>query len=127
MSIYDETKVEILLGDHWCILNAANCRKLVAEECEALKKKHAELLKECETQAREINNLRCELSTRPPRELQPITKTAIKNAKEVLNACYRPITSEIDAANETVPGDRFQSVYKALRDLVFRLEQEKLP
>lgn len=61
-----------------------------------------------------------------PRELQPVTITAIKNAKDVLNALYRPIIPEEDAAKESVPCDRFQSVYKTLDDLVLRLEQEGL-
>ena len=61
-----------------------------------------------------------------PRELQPVTVTAISNAKDVLRALFRPFSSEEDAANETVPADRFQTVYKTLRDLVSRLEQEGL-
>ena len=88
---------------------------------------YEKLLKECETQAQEINNLRCELSTRPTaRELQPVTKTAISNANDVLRALYRPITSKENLPNETVPGDHFHTVYKTLRDLVSRLEQEGL-
>lgn len=60
------------------------------------------------------------------RELQPVTKTAISNAKDVLRALYQPIVSEENLPNETVPGDRFHTVYNALRDLVSRLEQEGL-
>lgn len=127
MSMYDDVKVSLSLGDLSMIHSAANCWEIADEKREALEKKNAELLAECERQAREINNLRCELSTRPTtRELQPVTKTAIKNAKEALAAHYRPITSEDNLADETVPGDRFRAIYKTLRVLVDCLEQEGL-
>ena len=96
-------------------------------EMERVKKETANLAVECERLAKENNNLRCELSTRPTtRELQPVTKTAINNAKEALAAHYRSITSEDNLADETVPGDRFHAVYKTLRVLVDCLEQEGL-
>ena len=125
--LYDGVKVEMSLGDLSMIHNAANCWEIADEKREALEKRNAELMIECERQAKEINGLRCELSTRPTtRELQPVTKTAINNAKDVLRALYQPITSEENLPNETVPGDRFHTVYKTLRDLVSRLEQEGL-
>lgn len=124
-SVYDEVKVEVSLGDLATIHSAAKCWDIAYNKREAAEKKIAELLKECETQAREINNLRCELSTRPTaRELQPVTKTAINNAKDVLRALYQPIKSEEDLPNETVSGDRFHAIYKTLRVLVNRLENE---
>ena len=61
-----------------------------------------------------------------PRELQPVTKTAIKNANDVLDHLFRPSKSDEDEAKEAVPGDHFHTVYNALRDLVSRLEQEGL-
>lgn len=125
--LYDGVKVEMSLGDLSMIHNAANCWEIADEKREALEKRNADLEIECERQAKEINGLRCELSTRPTtRELQPVTKTAISNAKEALAAHYRPITSEDNLANETVPGDRFHTVYKTLRVLVDCLEQEGL-
>lgn len=125
--LYDGVKVEMSLGDLSMIHYAANCWEIANEKREALEKQNAELRAECETQAKEINGLRCELSTRPTtRELQPVTKTAINNAKDVLRALYQPITSEENLPNETVPGDRFHTVYKTLHDLVSRLEQEGL-
>lgn len=125
--LYDGVKVEMSLGDLSMIHNAANCWEIADEKREALEKRNADLLIECERQAKEINNLRCELSTRPTtRELQPVTKTAINNAKDVLRALYQPITSEENLPNETVPGDRFNTVYNTLRDLVKRIEQEGL-
>lgn len=125
MSMYDDVKVSLSLGDLSAIHCAANCLKPADEKCEALEKRNAELLKECERQAKEINNLRCELSTRPTtRELQPVTKTAINNAKEALAAHYRPLTSEDNLADETVPGDRFHAIYKTLRVLVDCLTHE---
>ena len=125
--LYDGVKVEMSLGDLSMIHNAANCWEIADEKREALEKRNADLEIECERQAKEINGLRCELSTRPTtRELQPVTKTAISNAKDVLRALYQPITSEENHPNETVPGDHFHTVYDALRDLVSRLEQEGL-
>lgn len=124
-TIYDEVKVTISLGDLSMIHSATDCFLIADEKREALEKKNAEILKECERQAKEINNLRCELSTRPTtRELQPVTKTAINNAKEALAAHYRPITSEDKLADETVPGDRFHAIYKTLRVLVDCLTHE---
>ena len=125
--LYDGVKVEISLGDLSMIHNAANCWEIADEKREALEKRNADLMIECEKLAKENNNLRCEHSTRPTtRELQPVTKTAINNEKDVLRALYQPITSEENLPNETVPGDRFHTVYKTLRDLVSRLEQEGL-
>ena len=127
MSMYDDMKVSLSLGDLSAIHCAANCREFTDKKREALEKRNANLMVECERQVKEINNLRCELSTRPTtRELQPVTKTAISNANDVLRACYRPITSEENLPNETVPGNRFHTVYDALRVLVERLEQEGL-
>ena len=123
--LYDGVKVEMSLGDLSMIHNAANCWEIADEKREALEKRNADLEIECERQAKEINGLRCELSTRPTtRELQPVTKTAISNAKDVLRALYQPITSEENLPNETVPGDRFHAIYKTLRVLVDRLENE---
>ena len=125
--LYDGVKVEMSLDDLSMIYNAYNCLKVADKKREALEKRNAELMIECERQAKEINGLRCELSTRPTtRELQPVTKTAINNAKEALAAHYCPITSEDKLADETVPGDRFHTVYKTLRVLVDCLEQEGL-
>jgi len=125
--LYDGVKVEMSLGDLSMIHNAANCWEIADEKREALEKRNADLEIECERQAKEINGLRCELSTRPTTlELQPVTKTAINNAKDVLHALYQPITSEENLPNETVSGDRFHTVYNALRDLVSRLEHEGL-
>ncbi len=58
---YDGVKVEISLGDLSMIHNAANCWEIADEKREALEKRNAELLKECEIQAREINQLRSRL------------------------------------------------------------------
>ena len=98
----------------------------IVEEWKARLKEYtdanAELQRTIDTLKQEIERLK----NRKPRELQPVTKTAISNANDVLRALYRPITSEENLPNETVPGDRFHTVYNALRDLVSRLEQEDL-
>ena len=56
--LYDGVKVEMSLGDLSMIHNAANCWEIADEKREALEKRNAELLKECEIQALEINQLR---------------------------------------------------------------------
>lgn len=58
MSMYDDVKVSLSLGDLSAIHCAANSLKFAAEKREALEKRNTELLKECETQALEINQLR---------------------------------------------------------------------
>lgn len=127
MSMYDDVNVSLSIGDLNEIYCAANCLELSEEKREALEKRNADLMVENERLAKEINGLRCELSTRPTtRELQPDTKTEISNANKVLDDLYHPITSEEDLLNETVTVERFQKVYNALRDLVSRLEQEGL-
>ena len=120
-------KVTIELDELVELHTTAKLSEYRQAELERVKKENADLMIECERLAKENNNLRCELSTRPTtRELQPVTKTAISNAKEALAAHYRTITSEDNLANETVPGDRFHTVYKTLRVLVDCLEQEGL-
>ena len=120
-------KVTVELDEMVELHSTAKLSEYRQEELERVKKKNANLAVERETQAKEINELRCELSTRPPtRELHPDTKTAIIHANDVLRALYQPIMSEENLPNETVPGDRFHTVYKTLRDLVSRLEQEGL-
>jgi hypothetical protein len=120
-------KVTVELDELVELHSTAKLSEYRQAEMERVKKETANLAVECERLAKENNNLRCELSTRPmTRELLPVTKTGINNAKEVLAAHYCPITSEDKLADETVPGDRFHTVYNALRDLVSRLEQEGL-
>ena len=61
-TIYDEVKVTISLGDILMIHSAANCFQIADEKREALEKKNAELLKECERQANDIDQLRFRIS-----------------------------------------------------------------
>lgn len=127
MSRFNDMKVLISLGDLSEVHCAANCLAFTEENREALEKRNAELMVECEKLAKENNDLRCELSTRPTTlELQPVTKTAINNANDELCAHYQPISSEENLPNETVPINSFHAVYYALRDLVFQLKQEGL-
>lgn len=62
MSMYDDVKVSLSLGDLSAIHCAANCFKPADEKREALEKKNAELLKECERQAKDITELRLSIS-----------------------------------------------------------------
>lgn len=61
-TIYDEVKVTISLCDLLMIHSAANCFQIADEKREALEKKIAELLKECERQANDIDRLRFRIS-----------------------------------------------------------------
>ena len=177
MSIYNDVRVSLSLGDLSMIHCAANCLEFTNEKLEAREKRNDDLKVECERQAKEIDQLRerltdternlkkwteaaqtktsiadannylayhdtpfeskdvdtaCEviralLAAKPEaattRELHPVTKTAISNANDVLRAFYRPITSEENLPNETVPADRFHAGYDALKNLVSRFEQ----
>lgn len=62
MSMYDDVKVSLSLGDLSAIHCAANCLKPADEKREALEKRNAELLKECERQAKDIEQLRFSIS-----------------------------------------------------------------
>ena len=61
-TIYDELKVTISLGDLSMIHSAANSFQISDEKSEALEKKIAELMKECERQAEDITDLRLSIS-----------------------------------------------------------------
>ena len=61
-TIYDEVKVTISLGDLLMINSAANSFQIADEKSESLEKKIAELLKECERQANDIDKLRFRIS-----------------------------------------------------------------
>ena len=62
MSIYDEVKVELSLGDLATIHGAANSWSVADNERLKLAKKNEDLVAECEKQAKEINLLRCRVS-----------------------------------------------------------------
>lgn len=168
--LYDGVKVEMSLGDLSMIHNAANCWEIADEKREALEKRNAELLKECEIQAREINQLRsrimeaekelaawntaqnadkpeakarayleehntpfessdadkaCEviralLAAKPevekPREVSPLLRQRIENAKDVLDH-IDPVVADCNGSFGEVAGDRFYAVYKTLQEL----------
>ena len=117
-------KVTVELDEMVELHSTAKLSEYRQEELERVKKENANLAVERETQAKEINKLRCELSTRPTtRELHPDTKTAIIHANDVLRTFYRPISTEENLPNETVAADRFHAVYDALKNLVSRFEQ----
>ena len=177
MSIYDAVKVELSLGDLATIHRAANCLEFADEKREALEKRNAELLKECEIQANEIGQLRvrimgaerelaawkqaenadtpraaalayleehntpfegndvdkaCDvihalLAAKPeaakPREVSPLLRQRIENAKDVLRQ-ITPVIADCDGSFGEVAGDRFNSVYNTLQELydVLRVE-----
>ena len=104
-------KVTVELDELAELHSTAKLSEYRQSELERVRKVNAYIEIVCERLTKENKNLRCELSTRPTtRELQSVTKTAISNAKDVLDH----------------PGDHFHTVYNALRDLVSRLEQEGL-
>ena len=115
--LYDGVKVEMSLGDLSMIHNAANCWEIADEKREALEKRNADLMVENERQAKEINGLRCELSTRPTtREVSPLLRQRIENAKDVLDHIV-PVVADCDGSFGEVAGDRFNAVYKTLQEL----------
>ena len=117
-------KVTVELDELTELHSTAKLSEYRQAEMDRMKKENADLAVESEKLAKENNDLRHELSTRPTtRELHPDTKTAIIHANDVLRAFYRPIASEENLPNETVPADRFHAVYDALKNLVSRFEQ----
>lgn len=118
MSMYDDVKVSLSLGDLFEIQSTANGWEVATKECEALAAQNNDLKVECERQAKEINNLRCELSTRPqpPREVSPLLRQRIENAKDVLHNIF-PVVADNDGTYCEVAGDRFNTVYKTLQEL----------
>lgn len=117
MSMYDDVKVSLSLGDLSAIHCAANCLEFADEKREALEKRNADLQIECERQAKEINGLRCELSTRPTtREVSPLLRQRIENAKDVLRQIV-PVVADCDGSFGEVAGDRFNAVYNTLQEL----------
>lgn len=178
MSMYDDVKVSLSLGDLSAIHSAANCFEFANEKREALKKKNAELVKECETQAMEIGQLcvrimeaerelaawkqaanadkpeadalayleerntpfeskdvdtACEVilallverkEAQKPREVSPLLKQRIENAADVLRLEVVPAYN--DGTYPDVAGDRFNTVYKALRELHDTVKAEVL-
>ena len=87
-------------------------------EMDRMRKENADLAVECERQSKEINDLRCELSTRPqpPREVSPLLRQRIENAKDVLHNIF-PVVADNDGTYCEVAGDRFNTVYKTLQEL----------
>lgn len=125
MSMYDDVKVSLSLGDLFEIQSTANGWEISTKECEALAAQNNDLKVENERLAKENNNLRCELSTRPqqPREVSPLLRQRIENAKDVLRQ-ITPVVADCDGSFGEVEGDRFNSVYNTLQELydVLRVE-----
>lgn len=61
MSMYDDMKVSLSLGDLSMIHNAANCCEIADEKREALEKRNAELLAECENLSKESYIVKCRI------------------------------------------------------------------
>ena len=61
-TIYDAATATLSLGDLLMIHSAANSCQIADEKSEALEKKIAELLKDCERQANDIDKLRFRIS-----------------------------------------------------------------
>lgn len=179
MSVYDEIKVGISLGDLAMILNAAKCWEIADDKREAAEKKNADLVVECETQANEINQLRCrnidmekelmawnaaknatqpeidardylaehntpiesndvnkacvvirallatKLEAAKPREVSPLLRQRIENAKDVLRQIV-PVVADCKGSFGEVAGDCFNAVYKTLQELYDVIRAEVL-
>ena len=109
--------VTIELADLCEIHQSAELYDFMKGKSEEAEKKIADLQIECERQAKEINGLRCELSTRPTtREVSPLLRQRIENAKDVLRQIV-PVVADCDGSFGEVEGDRFNAVYKTLQEL----------
>lgn len=179
MSMYDDMKVSLSLGDLSMIHNAANRWEIAYEKREALEKRNAELLAECENQSKEAYILKCRirgaeselatwksaantdkpeadalayleehntpfeskdvdtareviralLAAKPkaakPREVSPLLRQRIENAKDVLRF-HTPVVANSDGSFDEVAGDRFNAVYKTLQELYDVTREEVL-
>ncbi len=109
--------VTLELADLCEIHQSAELYDFMKGKSEEAEKKIADLQIECERQAKEINGLRCELSTRPTtREVSPMLRQRIENAKDVLDHIV-PVVADCDGSFGEVAGDRFNAVYKTLQEL----------
>ena len=144
MSMYDDVKVSLSLGDLSAILCAANCLEFTNEKCEALEKRNAEInsttaeiVEEWKARLKEYTDANAELhrtidtlkqeierlKNRKPREVSPLLRKRIENAKDVLRQ-ITPVVADCDGSFGEVAGDRFNSVYNTLQELydVLRVE-----
>ena len=169
-SIYDEIMVNVSLGDIARVHSAANCFTISDEQLSKARNDLSRLREECETQAKEIGQLRvrlmeterdlkkwteaaetenpiadaraylaehdtpfesndadtaCQviralLAAKPeaakPREVSPLLRQRIENAKDVLRQ-ITPVIADNDGNYCEVAGDRFNSVYNTLQEL----------
>ena len=110
-------KVTVKLDELAELHSTAKLSEYRQAELERVKNENAALQIECERQAKEINGLRCELSTRPTtREVSPLLRQRIENAKDVLDHIV-PVVADCDGSFGEVAGDRFNAVYKTLQEL----------
>ena len=119
MSIYDEIKATVSVGDLAVLNIAAKCFECSDNKREKAEKRNAELIRICEEQAAEIQQLRTRLSEvreQKPRELSPLLKQRVANAADVLR-CMTPVVMSGNGEAPAVEGDRFNSVLKTLHEL----------
>ena len=110
-------KVTIELDELVELHTTAKLSEYRQEELERVKKENADLEIERERQAKEINGLRCELSTKPTtREVSPLLRQRIENAKDVLRE-FTFVVADADGNYRDVSGDCFNTVYKTLQEL----------
>lgn len=111
-------KVTVELDELTELHSTAKLSEYRQVEMDLMKKENADLAVENERLAKENNNLRCELSTRPqqPREVSPLLRQRIENAKDVLRQ-ITPVVADCDGSFGEVEGDRFNTVYNTLQEL----------
>ena len=110
MSMYDDVKVSLSLGDLSAIHCAANCLEFADEKREALEKKNAELRAEYETQAKEIDQLRFRI-TEAEKELAAWKSAANTDKPEADALAY---LEEHNTSFESKDIDRACEVIRAL-------------
>lgn len=148
MSIYDDMKVSLSLGDLSTIHCAANCLEFTNKKLQAREKRNADLAVECERLSKaneacaeaickmkaELNaaneaaeKLRKELDERSAmiraRAFSPLLHQKFENAKDTLHK-IPPLVAYNDGTFDKVEGDQFHSVYKALQELYDALRVE---
>ena len=120
MSRYDDMKVSLSLGDLSAILCAANCLAVAVQKREALEKQNAELLKGCDTQAREINQLRSRIVEA---EKELAAWNTAQNADKPEEAAY----AYLNEHNTPFEGDGVDEACKVIRALLSRTQKPAKP
>ena len=108
------------LGDLSMIHNAANCWEIADKKREALEKRNAELLKECETQARKISQLRSRI-------MEAEKELAAWNTAQNADEPEAEARAYLDEHNTPFESNDVDKACKVIRALLSRTQKPAKP